>query len=57
MNFWLKVLGVFGIPIVVSVLFIGGYLFLAYLWQRRVQRRLSAHASVEALQVDNRPQH
>ena len=45
MNFWLEALGIFGIPIVVSVLFIAGYIFLANLWLRRTQHRRAAHAA------------
>jgi hypothetical protein len=55
MNFWLEALGIIVIPVASSVLFIGGYLFVANLWQRRAQRRHAAHAAGAALHVDNHP--
>jgi len=55
MNFWLETLGIFVIPIVVSVLFIGGYIFLTHLWQRRVQRLRARHAAAAAFHVDDGP--
>ena len=38
MNFWLEALGIIVIPLAASALFIGGYLWVANLWQRRAQR-------------------
>ena len=55
MNFWLEALGIFGIPIVVSVLFIGGYFYLAHLWQRRALHLRARHTAVTALHLEKGP--
>lgn len=52
MNFWLETVEVLIVPVAISALFIGGYVYMADLWQRRIQRRRAMHA---AFHVDKDP--
>ena len=55
MNFWLEFLGIITIPVAISALFIGGYIYSANLWQRRSQRLRARQVVASALPLGKGP--